>query len=131
MLFAILVAVITCIAMITAVLFFPTIKVKKISIASYWIVTLIGALVVLLSGIVNVKSVGAAMIADTAINPIKILVLFISMTILSIFLDELGFFRYLAKCALRMAGNSQTRLFILHRHYQVNYLNSQRKEYIE
>ena len=113
MLFAILVAVITCIAMITAVLFFPTIKIKKISIASYWIVTLIGALVVLLSGIVNVKSVGAAMIADTAINPIKILVLFISMTVLSIFLDELGFFRYLANCALRMAGNSQTRLFIM------------------
>jgi arsenical pump membrane protein len=53
------------------------------------------------------------MIADTAINPIKILVLFISMTVLSIFLDELGFFKYLASCALKRAGNSQLRLFII------------------
>lgn len=46
-------------------------------------------------------------------NPIKILVLFISMTILSIFLDETGFFRYLAAATLKKAGGSQKKLFIL------------------
>jgi arsenical pump membrane protein len=99
--------------MIAAVLFFPTIRIKKFSVASYWVVTLIGATVLLVSGVADIKRVGSAMIADTAINPIKILVLFISMTVLSIFLDELGFFKYLASCALKRAGNSQLRLFII------------------
>lgn len=113
MLFAILIAAITCLCMIAAVLFFPTIKIKRISFASYWVITLIGALILLLSGTLDVKAVGAAIIADNAINPLKILVLFISMTVLSIFLDELGFFKYLANCALRRAGNSQIKLFIM------------------
>lgn len=113
MYFAISIAAVTCIAMIAAVLFFPTIRIKKISVASYWVVTLVGAIVLLVSGVADIKKVGAAMVANTAINPIKILVLFISMTILSIFLDELGFFKYLANCALKRAGNSQLRLFII------------------
>lgn len=113
MLFAIIIAAVTCLTMIAAVLFFPTIKIKRLSLASYWIVTLIGACVLLLSQIVDVKAIGAAIVADNAINPLKILVLFISMTILSIFLDELGFFRFLASCALRRAGSSQARLFIM------------------
>ncbi|MBQ6894308.1 MAG: hypothetical protein IJN40_02290, partial [Clostridia bacterium] len=62
---------------------------------------------------VSPKSVGSALITDTAINPVKILILFISMTIMSIFLDELGFFSYLANWSLKHAGTSQTRLFIL------------------
>lgn len=113
MYFAIFIAAIVCLAMIASVLFFPKIKIGKISIASYWIITLAGATIILLSGTIDIKSVGAALVADNAINPLKILVLFISMTILSIFLDELGFFKYLANCALRRAGASQTKLFVL------------------
>ncbi len=110
---AISIAAVTCLVMIAAVLFLPKIKIGRFSVASYWIVTLIGAGVLLLSGTVSVTAIGEALVADNAINPIKILVLFISMTILSIFLDELGFFRYLANCALKGAGNSQTRLFVM------------------
>ncbi|MBO5416733.1 MAG: hypothetical protein J6A83_08910 [Clostridia bacterium] len=110
---AIAIAAITCLAMIMAVLFFPKIKLGKLSISSYWVITLIGAAALLLSGKVNIQSVGAALIANNAINPLKILVLFISMTILSIFLDEFGFFRYLANCALKRAGKSQVKLFVL------------------
>ena len=113
MLFAIIIAAVTCLTMIAAVLFFPTVKIKRLSLASYWIVTLIGASVLLFSQVVDIKAIGAAIVADNAINPLKILVLFISMTILSIFLDELGFFRFLASCALRRAGSSQARLFIM------------------
>lgn len=51
--------------------------------------------------------------ADTAVNPIKILVLFISMTVLSVFLDEIGFFRFLANVTLKKAGASQKKLFLL------------------
>ena len=92
---AIIISSLTCLTMIAGVLFFPKIKLGKIKLDSYWVITLIGALILLISGQADWVTVGSALIADTAINPVKILVLFISMTILSIFLDELGFFRYL------------------------------------
>lgn len=97
--------------MIAGVLFLPKIRIGKVSLDTYWIVVLIGAAVVLLCGQADVKEIASAMIADTAVNPVKILVLFLSMTILSIFLDELGFFRYLAGYALRHSHGGQKRLF--------------------
>lgn len=110
---SITISAITCFAMICAVLFFPKIKIGKLSLGSYWVVTLVGAAVLLISGAVDLKTVGSALVANTAINPLKILVLFISMTVLSIFLDELGFFRYLASVTLKRAGTSQLKLFLL------------------
>ena len=110
---SILIAAATCMAMIAAVLFFPKVNIGKLSLGSYWVVTVVGALLLLLFGAVDIKSVGAALVADTAINPLKILVLFISMTVLSIFLDEIGFFRYLASVTLHRAGHSQMRLFLI------------------
>ena len=109
----IIISAITCLLMIMAVLFFPKIKLFNLSLGSYWVVTVIGAFVLLLCGTVDFGTVGSALVADTAINPLKILVLFISMTILSIFLDELGFFSYLANLALKKAGASQLRLFMI------------------
>ena len=103
----------TCLLMIFAVLFYPKIKIGRLSLGTYWIITLIGALLLLATGSVKLSRVASALVADTAINPIKILVLFISMTILSIYLDELGFFRYLANRSLRCAGSSQLRLFFI------------------
>lgn len=113
MLTAIIISAVTCLLMVAAVLFYPQVRLGKITLGSYWIVTLVGGAVLLATGCVKIGSLGAALVADTAINPIKILVLFISMTILSIFLDELGFFRYLANVALKRAGKSQIKLFML------------------
>jgi arsenical pump membrane protein len=48
---------------------------------------------------------------QSAINPLQILVLFISMTFLSIVLDEAGFFAFLASKAVRLAKGSQFLLF--------------------
>ena len=110
---SIVIAAATCLAMIAAVLFFPKVNIGRISLSSYWVVTVVGATLLLLLGAVDVGTVGASLVADTAINPLKILVLFISMTVLSIFLDEIGFFRYLASVTLRKAGHSQMRLFLI------------------
>ena len=98
--------------MILSILFFPKIRIGKVSIDTYWIITLLGAAILLACGQASLKAVGSALISDTAINPIKILVLFVSMTVLSIFLDELGFFRYLAGVVLRKAKTRQTKLFL-------------------
>jgi len=113
MLLTVIISALTCIAMVLSVLFFPKIQLGKRSVSSYWVVTLLGALVLILTNCVEFSALWEAMLADTAINPIKILVLFLSMTVLSIFLDELGFFRYLASVTLRHAGKNQMKLFIL------------------
>ena len=110
---SIVLSCIICLVMIFAVLFFPKISLGKHAISSYWVVTLLGAAILLVSGLVGLPTVLDAILADTAINPLKILVLFLSMTVLSIYLDELGFFRYLASISLKRAGKSQLRLFLI------------------
>ena len=110
---SIIISAATCVAMIVAVLFYPKINIGRISLSSYWVVTLVGAILLLSTGAVELPGVISALLADTAINPLKILVLFISMTLLSIYLDELGFFRYLASTTLRRAGCSQMHLFFI------------------
>ena len=110
---SIIISAATCVAMILAVLFYPKINIGRISLSSYWVVTLVGAILLLATGAAELPGVISALLADTAINPLKILVLFISMTLLSIYLDELGFFRYLASTTLRRAGCSQMHLFFI------------------
>lgn len=108
----VIVCCITCVLMILAILFFPKIKLGKIRLDTYWLITIVGAAVTLLVSSTDIATVGKALIADTAINPLKILVLFLSMTILSIYLDELGFFRFLANAALKRARTGQKKLFL-------------------
>ncbi len=109
---ALIIVCITCLLMILSILFFPKIKIgKKFSVDTYWVVVLIGAIVIIASGQIDLGTLGHKLTENTAVNPLKILVLFISMTVLSIFLDELGFFRYLANLTLKHAGGSQRKLF--------------------
>lgn len=112
MLVSLIICSVTCVCMILSVLFFPKLRLGKIKIDTYWIVTLAGAALALIFGEASFSEVGSALIADTAVNPLKILVLFLSMTVLSIFLDELGFFRYLANIALKRAKTGQKKLFV-------------------
>ncbi len=114
MLLTTILCLIIFIAMICSILFFPRIKFsKKFSIDAYWVITLFGAIILIAIGFGDVNSIFSAIASDTAINPLKILALFICMTVLSIFLDELGFFSFLAQKTLSKAKNSQFRLFIL------------------
>lgn len=111
-----IIAVVICIAtiflMICGILFFPKIKLGKVQLNSYWVITLFGAAIALAATKPDMPALWQALVADTAVNPVKILVLFISMTVLSVFLDELGFFRYLAALALRRARSGQKKLFV-------------------
>lgn len=108
---ALVIVGITCVVMIASILFFPQIRIKKLTIDTYWPVVLAGAIAVIIGGQIDLSVLGEKFTENTSVNPIKILVLFISMTVLSVFLDELGFFRYLATLTLRFAGASQVKLF--------------------
>lgn len=112
MIASIIICAVTVVAMIASILFFPKLRIKKLNISLYWAIALVGAVVLLIVRNQHTPAVWEALTANTAINPLKILVLFISMTVLSIFLDELGFFRFLASFILSRAKTGQTKLFI-------------------
>ncbi len=112
MLPAVLICAAACVFMIVCVLFVPSVKIGKLRFAPYWVVTLLFAVLLLAGGWADAADVGKALVADTAVNPLKILALFLAMTFLSVFLDELGFFRFLASAALRHAHRGQMRLFV-------------------
>ena len=104
---------ICCFLLITlSIIFFPKITIKNKTISLYWIIALLGAILLLVLGIVPFKHVSTALLNGSTINPIKILILFFSMTFLSIFLDELGLFKHLALVALKRAKNKQISIFL-------------------
>ncbi len=67
---------------------------------------------VLSCGVVPLSYVWQGLTQSSAVNPLKILVLFLSMTFLSVYLDELGVFEYVASKTLLLCGKNQKRLFI-------------------
>ena len=107
------ITLLTFFALTCSIIFFPFLKLGKIHTYTYWIVALAGALILLVCRQVPVREIWDNLTKDTAINPLKILVLFFSMTFLSVMLDEVGFFRFLAKKAVKFANNNQRILFIV------------------
>jgi arsenical pump membrane protein len=112
MLAVIIISALTSFLIILSIIFFPVAKIRHFMFNTYWVIALTGAIVVLASGLIDIKDVAAGLFADFSINPVKLLVLFISMAVLSIFLDELGFFGYVAYYALKKSGTSGLRFFV-------------------
>ncbi len=104
---------VTCAALITLVFAKPSVMIggKKISI--FWLAPLCGAVALTVSGLLTPAEIAAGLTGAGDVNPIKILLLFFSMTMMSVYLDEIGFFRLLAHKVLGKAKGSQTTLFFL------------------
>lgn len=113
MIATIVVSIITVVLITISILFFPKIKIGKIELDTYWMIALLGAIVLLATSLSPINQVGDQLIKNTTINPLKILVLFFSMTFLSIVLDELGLFKYLANVASKKAKDKQMTLFLM------------------
>ena len=109
----IIIASITFISVTLSILFFPRVKVGKFYISTYWVIALIGAIVLLSFQFAPIGEVFKELTSNTSINPLKIIVLFFSMTGISIFLDEVGLFKYLANVAASKAKNNQYALFTI------------------
>ena len=99
-------------AMMVCILFFPRIRFGRMKVDTYWVAVLFGALCMILFRQVDLPGLWEALTGPGAVNPLKILVLFLSMTMLSIFLDEVGFFGYLASRVMNLAGHGQMPLFV-------------------
>ena len=111
MIWTIIVSLITFIGITLSILFFPKIKLGKVTLSTYWIIALFGALILLVFSLSPIKEVYEQLTSSTSINPLKIVVLFFSMTFISIYLDEVGLFQYLASKATKRAKNNQFALF--------------------
>ena len=83
MLLTVVVSVLTCGGLVASVLAFPKLKIKKLNINTYWVVGLVGALVIIATGCIFPKELFEGLTKTDGINPVKILLLFISMTFLS------------------------------------------------
>ena len=105
--------IVTCALLILSILLFPKIQIKNFRINTFWIICLISALLMIIFQCVSFTTIKDTLLSDNTINPIKILILFFSMTFLSIYLDELNFFSYLASKASKLAKNNQVSLFLI------------------
>jgi arsenical pump membrane protein len=110
MILSIVTFAVTIISMISLIIFKPNIRIGKVSFQTFYIVTLLGAIVVLCTNQIDVTNLWTNLTSGT-MNPIKILVLFISLSMISISLDELNFFNYLSTKALRHSNGNQYRIF--------------------
>ena len=110
--FIAILSIATFLMIIASILFFPRIQLGRFQTDTYWIVAVIGALLVIVTGTLTPQEAYVGLFATSQMNPINILILFLSMTILSIFLDEVGFFKYLAYLAQEKAKNSQMSVFL-------------------
>ncbi len=113
MIAAITVAAVTSLALAVSVLFKPEVKIKKFTLPLYPLIALCGAVFSLLLTPLSFKDCIDAALGAGSVNPLKILAVFISVTAISVFLDEAGFFEFLASRTLSRAGGSQKKLFFL------------------
>lgn len=111
MIVTLILAAITVVLFLCSVLFFPTVG-KKRKIKLYSLIPLLGGIAVILFGDLEFSEVLSSFTENSSVNPIKILILFLSMTVYSLILDKTGFFAYISGVVLKKAGHNQTTVFL-------------------
>jgi len=99
----------TSICLILSIIFKP--KIKKID--TYVVVALVGALLMIVFRQITFKQIYEEFFNNPMISPIKILILFFTMTFLSVVCDNLGFFNFLAYKATKLGKSNQLILFTI------------------
>ena len=97
---------------IASILFFPSLVIRKHTIKLYSIIPIIGAIILIMFGRVDFFHVIRSFSENTSVNPLKILILFLSMTTFSLILEQTGFFAYISTKVLEKTGNNQFVVFI-------------------
>lgn len=108
----IIICALSCIGLIALVLLKPSVEYRGYKMSIYWLPAFFGGVLLLCFGLLTPAELWKGLTASGEMNPIKILTLFLSLTFLSVYLDELGFFRRLAFSMLRRARGSQAKLFL-------------------
>lgn len=112
MLITLLISLIIISVFIASILFFPSVVFKGHTIKIYSFIPIIGAILLMICGRIEFFQIVSAFSENTSVNPLKILVLFLSMTTFSLVLEQTGFFAYISSALLKKAGNNQFVIFI-------------------
>lgn len=113
MLRVLIISAASLIGLMALIFFKPSVLFKGRSINVYWLAPLLGACALVFFGHLGFGEVLEGLTKSSGMNPIKILVLLISMTVISIYLDNAGFFSFIAARMLGIAGTSAKALFFL------------------
>ena len=115
MLVPVLIAAVTALAMILSVLFKPYVSFGKVKVGLYVIICFLGAVAELTFGGLPFGDAFDGITANSAVNPLKILALFLSMTLISVYLGDSGFFHLVAEkvFACGKGKRASFRLFII------------------
>ena len=112
MFITLLISFIVIAVFIASILFLPSVIIRKHNIKVYSLIPIIGAIALIMSERVDFHYVVRAFSENTSVNPLKILVLFLSMTTFSLILEQTGFFAYVSTKVLERAGHNQFVVFI-------------------
>lgn len=97
--------------MLLSIIFNWKLKIGRCEFSLYWIIILVCAIVCVATGFVSGESFKNVFVDKSDINPVKILIIFLSCTSLSVLLDKIGFFKWIALLTAQKAKASQTKLF--------------------
>lgn len=107
------ISILSILGMFICILKYPALRIKGITIDTFYLPILFGAILLLCIPLFNREVLWNILFSNSSLNPLKILVLFICVSILSISLDEAGFFRYIATIFINKYNKSQFMLFIV------------------
>lgn len=103
----------SCLSVVIATAFGAKAHLGKLRIHFYWVVPFVCAVVLVATGEVPLEQIKEQFFGDSTMNPLKTLAIFLSMSAMSVYLDKVGFFKWLATRVMRHAGTSQKKLFVL------------------
>lgn len=111
----VIIAALTALFMVLSVLFKPYLSFGKVKVGLYVIVCFFGAVAELLFGGLNLSDALRGIAESSAVNPLKILTFFLSMTLISVYLGDSGFFRLVAEKVFSFGKGRRAglRLFII------------------
>lgn len=109
----IIISILSFILMFISIIFDFKIKLFKIHLSAYWLITLIAAILLIVLQKVKIEELLVILTNNSSINPLKIIILFFSMSFISIFLDKAGFFNAVAVYCINKAKTNQFKIFTI------------------
>ena len=97
--------------MLLCIFLFPSIKIKNHIFDTFYLPILLVAIIFLIFPIFDKTELFNILFSNSKLNPLKILALFLSVSFISISLDEGGFFSYIAVKFINRFKNNQYILF--------------------
>ena len=101
----IIIFIFVIISMIFLILFKPKITINNFTFQTFYLPCVIGAILLIIFNKININYYVNLFDFSLSVNPIKILILFISLSFISINLDQGGFFEYCANKVLKKSSN--------------------------